>query len=119
MGLGDTRVKDVAFQAVVQEKITATLQGPDGPERLLQLAKSVSSVLTLAQGSGPLLKMDTGRTVRPGVCMRLFGVGGEGQGPPEKQLLAPPGADVISLLVLPSRDCLGVTGLGTRQGILQ
>uniref|UniRef100_A0A2K6FGH9 REJ domain-containing protein n=1 Tax=Propithecus coquereli TaxID=379532 RepID=A0A2K6FGH9_PROCO len=64
--LGDARVEDGAFQAAVSQKIATTLQGEHGPERLLQLAKSVSSALNQGrqgQGSGPQLRMDVRRKV--------------------------------------------------------
>ncbi|XP_053465175.1 polycystic kidney disease protein 1-like 2 [Nycticebus coucang] len=72
--LGDVQLEDGVFQAAVSEKISTTLQGKHGPERLLQLAKSVSSALNQerqSQGSGQQLRMDTRRKVRERVLGSL------------------------------------------------
>uniref|UniRef100_A0A8C8YVC3 Polycystin 1 like 2 (gene/pseudogene) n=1 Tax=Prolemur simus TaxID=1328070 RepID=A0A8C8YVC3_PROSS len=98
--LRDTRVVDGAFQAAVSEKIATTLQGEHGTERLLQLAKSVSSALNAehqSQGSGPQLRTDVRRKVQrvtpicwgPRVCVQPFGLGGGVQGSEEKPVVPP------------------------------
>ncbi|KAM5262602.1 polycystin-1-like protein 3 [Ctenodactylus gundi] len=69
VGLDDTRGEDIAFQDAILEKITTTLRDERGPERLLQLAKSMS--LVLSQRSGQLLRMDTRQKVREQVLGSL------------------------------------------------
>nr|XP_058135506.1 polycystin-1-like protein 3 [Dasypus novemcinctus] len=67
VGLGAANVEDVPFQALVSEKIKAALEGEHGPERVVQLAKSVSSQLNWechGEGSRQLLRMDTRKQVR-------------------------------------------------------
>ncbi|XP_008584536.1 PREDICTED: polycystic kidney disease protein 1-like 2 isoform X1 [Galeopterus variegatus] len=73
VGPGDTHVEDVAFQAAVSEKLTVASQGAHGPEHLLQLAKSLSSLLNQecqGQNSRQPPSMDTRRKVRE----RLLGL---------------------------------------------
>ncbi|KAB1274495.1 Polycystic kidney disease protein 1-like 2 [Camelus dromedarius] len=67
VGHGDIHVEDEAFQAAVWQNVTAILQRGCGPERLFQLAKSVSSMLNQqCQGpdSGGPLRVDTRQKVR-------------------------------------------------------
>nr|XP_010966952.1 polycystic kidney disease protein 1-like 2 [Camelus bactrianus] len=67
VGHGDIHVEDEAFQAAVWQNVTAILQQGCGPERLFQLAKSVSSMLNQqCQGpdSGGPLRVDTRQKVR-------------------------------------------------------
>ncbi|KAF7486792.1 hypothetical protein GHT09_000747 [Marmota monax] len=69
VGLSDTSVGDVALQT-----ITTSLQGEHGPEQLLQLAKSVSSILDQedqGKGSKQPLRMDIRRKVREHVLESL------------------------------------------------
>uniref|UniRef100_A0A8C6EK99 REJ domain-containing protein n=1 Tax=Microcebus murinus TaxID=30608 RepID=A0A8C6EK99_MICMU len=90
--LGDARVADGAFQAAVSENIATTLQGERGPERLLQLAKSVSSVLNQerqGQGSGPQLGVDVRRKVLAVVPYTPFRWGPRVCGSEEKPGVSP------------------------------
>ncbi|XP_064129817.1 polycystin-1-like protein 2 [Loxodonta africana] len=77
VGLGDTRVEDAVFQSSVLETITSALEGEHSPEQLLQLTKSVSSVLNqeyLGNSFGKLLEMDTRKKVREYVLGSLSAI---------------------------------------------